>query len=127
MQTGSLTVGSDVELNCTVENYNIFYFNASIHFNWSRSGIVLSNDSYRLVISRPHRSAYVFMSQLFLSPLSANDSNITCSASVYSATLNPFIETSPTASKHVQLNIEGTTLHPYYVSLNHHALLINRS
>ena len=124
MQKGSLTVGSDVELNCTVVNYNIFDFNASIHFNWSRSGIVLSNDSYRLVISRPHGSAYVFMSQLFLSPLSANDSNITCSASVYSAT--PFIETSPTASKHVQLNIEGTTLYQY-VSLNHHALLINRS
>jgi hypothetical protein len=108
-------VGSDVELNCTVEAYTLFDFNTSIHFNWSRSGMVLSNDSYRTTISRPHGSTYMFMSQLILSPLSANDSNITCSASVYSATLNPFIEISPTVSKHVQLNIEGTYITPIFV------------
>ena len=107
---GSLRVGSNTELNCSVENYNIFEFEVSVHFTWSRSGIVLSNDSDRIIISSLHWSVSTFTSQLTLSPLSANDANITCSASVHLPTPNTFIEKSPNVSKHVQLNIEGTTI-----------------
>ena len=102
MHKDSLRVGSDSDLNCTLENYNIFDFNVFIFFTWSRS----SNNSERTFISSRHG---LFTSQLTLSPVSAKDKNITCSVSANLATPNPYVEMSPTASKHVQLNIEGTT------------------
>ena len=117
---GSLEVGSSTVLNCTVENYSIADFDVLINVTWSRSGIVLSNDSDRVIISNLHESLSLSISQLTLSPLSANDDNITCSASVHLATPNSFIEMSPTVSRHVQLTIEGTTI-PIIISLSHNA------
>ena len=110
MYKGSLRVGSDTKLNCTVTNYNTLDLDISLHFTWSKSGVVLSNDSDRMTISNLHESFLTSISQLILSPLSANDDNITCSASVHLATPNSFIEMSPIVQKHVQLNIEGTTI-----------------
>ena len=107
---GSLEVGSSTVLNCTVKNYSIADFDVLVNVTWSRSGIVLFNDSDRVSISNLHESLSTSISQLALSPLSANDDNITCSASVHLATPNSFIEMSPTLSKHVQLTIEGSTM-----------------
>ena len=106
----SLKVGSSTILTCTITNYGITDFNASLNITWSRSGIVLSNDSDRVVISSLHQSLSASISQLTLS--SSND-NITCSVNVHLATLNPysFIEVTPTVSKQVQLTIEGTNVH----------------
>ena len=103
----SLEVGSSTVLNCTV---SISDFDVLINITWSRSGIVFSNDSDRVIISDLHESLSTSISQLTLSPLSANDDNITCSANVYLATPNSFIEISPTVSKHAQLTIEGSTM-----------------
>ena len=103
---GSLEVGSSTVLNCTV---SISDFDVLINVIWSRSGIVLSNDSDRVIISNLYESLSASISQLTLSPLSANDDNITCSANVYLATPNSFIEMSSFVSKQVQLNIDGTT------------------
>ena len=106
----SLEIGSSTILNCTVTNYSIANFDVVINITWSRSGIVLSNDSDRVVISSLHESSLTFTSQLTLSPLSASDENITCSVNVHLATPNSFIKMTPTVSKQVQLTIEGTTL-----------------
>ena len=108
----SLEVGSSTVLNCTVTNYGITDFDASLNITWSISGIVLSNDSDRVVISSLHQSLSTSTSQLTLSPLSASDDNITCSAKVHLATSNPYIdsEVTPTVSKQVQLTIEGTNV-----------------
>ena len=121
----SLEVGSSTALNCTVKNYSIADFDVLINFTWSRSGIVLSNDSDRVIISNLHEPLSTSISQLALSPLSANDDNITCSVNVYLATPNSFIEMSFSVSKQVQLNIEGTAIiipsiiiiHGLYVAL----------
>ena len=106
----SLEVGSNTVLNCTVTNYGITDFNASLNITWSRSGIVLSDESDRVVISSLHQSLSTSTSQLTLSPLSASDDNITCSVNVKLATPNSFIKMTPTKSEQVQLTIEGTTL-----------------
>ena len=103
----SLEVGSSTVLSCTVTNYGITDSNASLNITWSRSGIVLSNDSDRVVISSLHEILSTSTSQLTLSPLSASDDNITCSVNVHLATPNPYIEVTPTVSKQVQLTIEG--------------------
>ena len=102
-----LEVGFSTVLSCTVTNYGITDFDASLNVTWSRSGIVLSNDNDRVVISSLHQSLSASTSQLTLSPLSASDENITCSANVYLATPNSFIKMIPTVSKQVQLTIEG--------------------
>ena len=107
---GSLEVGSSTVLVCKIKNYNITDFGVSVNVTWSRSGTVLSNDMNRVVIFNHYESLLTFISQLTLSPLSANDDNITCSAYVYTAMPKSFIEMSPTVSKHVQLNIEGSTI-----------------
>jgi hypothetical protein len=106
----SLEVGSRTVLNCTVTNYSITDIDILVKITWSRSEIVLSNDTDRVDISSLHESLSTSISQLTLSPLSAYDDNITCSVKVYLATPNSFIEMSPTVSKHVQLTIEGTTV-----------------
>ena len=102
----SLEVGSSIILSCTVTNYGIADIGILINFTWSRSGIVLSNDSDRVVILNIEDSS-TSTSQLTLSPLSANDDNITCSVNVELATRNSFIEMTPTVSKQVQLTIKG--------------------
>ena len=107
---GSLSVGTNTILNCTVDNYSIADNDASMNFKWSRSGTVLSNDTDRVVISNLHEPPLTFISQLILSPLSASDANITCSATAYFATPVPFVGKSLTESKDVQLNIKGTTI-----------------
>ena len=106
----SLEVGSSTVLNCTITNYGITDFDASLGITWSRYGIVLSNDSDRVVISSLHQSLSTSTSQLTLSPLNASDDNITCSVNVRLAIPNSFIEMTPTASKQVQLTIEGIIL-----------------
>jgi hypothetical protein len=106
-----LEVGSSTVLNCTVKNYSIADSDILVNITWSRSGIQLSNDGHdRVDISSLHESLSTSISQLTLSPLSAYDDNITCSGNVYLATLNHFIEMSPTVSKQVQLTIEGTSI-----------------
>ena len=107
---GSLEVGSSIVLVCKIKNYNITDFGVLVNVTWSKSGTVLSNDTNRVVISNHYESLLTFISQLTLSPLSANDDNITCSANVYIALPNSFIEMSATVSRHVQLNIEGSTM-----------------
>ena len=107
---GSLSIGSNTALNCTVENYSIADFDVSFNATWSRSRTVLSNNSDNVVILNFNESLSTFISQLTLSPLSANDENITCSVTVFLATPDSFIEISPTVSKHVQLTIEGTNI-----------------
>ena len=102
----SLEVGSSTVLNCTVTNYSIANVDVVVNITWSRSGIDLSNDSDRVVILNIKDSS-TSISQLTLSPLSANDDNITCSVNVELATPNSFIEMTPTESKQVQLTIEG--------------------
>ena len=107
---GSLEVGSSTVLNCTVKNYSIANFDVLVNVTWSRSGIMLSNDSDRVIISNLHESLLTPISHLTLSPLSANDDNITCSANVYLAMPNSFIEMSPTVSRLIQLIVEGSTM-----------------
>ena len=102
----SLDVGSSTILNCTVTNYGITDIDVLINITWSRSGIVLSNDSDRVIILNI-KDSLTSTSQLTLSPPSANDENITCSVNVELATPNSFIEMTPTVSKQVQLIIEG--------------------
>ena len=102
----SLEVGSSTVLNCTVTNYGITDFDASLNITWSGSGTDLSNDSDRVVILNIKDSS-TSTSQLTLSPLSASDDNITCSVNVELATPNSFIEMTPTVSKQVQLTVEG--------------------
>ena len=99
-----LKVGFSTVLSCTVTNYSITDIDVLINITWSRSGIDLSNDSDKVVILNIKDSS-TSTSQLTLSPLSAGDENITCSANV--ATPNSFIEMTPTVSKQVQLTIEG--------------------
>jgi translation initiation factor 6 (eIF-6) len=106
----SLEVGSSTVLNCTITYYSSTDIDILVNITWSRSGIVLSNDSDRVDISSLHESLSTSISQLTLSPLSAYDENITCSANVYLATPNSYIEMSPTVTKQVQLTIEGTTV-----------------
>ena len=113
----SLEVGSSTVLNCTVTNYSIDNFDASLNITWSRSGIVLSNDSDRVVILNIEDSS-TSTSQLTLSPLSANDDNITCSVNVELVTPNSFIEMTPTVSKQVQLTIEG--MYIIYYCIEYH-------
>ena len=103
----SIEAGSSTVLDCTVTNYSIADFDVSVYITWSISGIILSNDSDRVIILNIKDSS-TSTSQLTLSPLSANDENITCSVNVYLATPNSFIEMTPTVSKQVQLTIEGT-------------------
>ena len=105
----SLEVGFSTVLSCTVTNYSFTDFDASLDITWSRSGIDLSNDSDRVVILNIEDSS-TSTSQLTLSPLSANDDNITCSVNVELATPNSFIEMTPTVSKQVRLTIEGTNV-----------------
>ena len=107
---GSLSIGSSTALHCTVKNYTIADFDVSVNVTWSRSGMILSNNSDRVIILNFKGSLSTFISQLTLSPLSANDENITCSVTVYLATPNSFIEISPTIPNHVQLTIEGTNI-----------------
>ena len=109
----SLEVGSSIILNCIVTNYGITDIDVLINITWSRSGIVLSNDSDRVVILNIEDSP-TSISQLTLSPLSAIDDNITCSVNVELATPNSFIEMTPTVSKQVQLTIEGICTYSYY-------------
>ena len=112
---GSLSVGSSSALNCTVKNYSIADFDVSVDITWLRSGTILSNNNDRVIILNFNGSLSMFISQLTLSPLSANDENITCSVTVYLATPNSFIEISPSVSKHVQLTIEGTNIPTMYI------------
>ena len=105
---GSVSIGSSTALHCTVKNYTIADFDVSVNITWSRSGTILSNNSDRAVILNINGSLSTFISQLTLSPLSANDENITCTVTMYLTTSNSFIEISSTVSKHVQLTIEGT-------------------
>ena len=100
-----LEVGSNTVLNCTVTNYSIANFDVSVYITWSISGAILSNDSDRVIILNIKDSS-TSTSQLTLSPLSANDENITCSVNVRLAILNSFIKMTPTVSKQVQLTIE---------------------
>ena len=104
---GSLSVGSSTALNCTVKNYSIANYDVSFNVTWSRSGTILSNNSDRLVILNFNESLSTFTSQLILSPLSANDENITCTVIISPTIPNSFIEMSPTTLKQIQLNIEG--------------------
>ena len=111
----SLSVGSNVILNCTVDNYSIVDYDIiSMNFKWSRSGKVLSNDTDRVVISDHHEPPSTFISQLTLFPLSASDTNIICSATAYLATPIPFVGRSHMELKDVQLNIEGTPIPGYF-------------
>ena len=105
-----LEVGSSTVLDCTVTNYSITDFDVFINVTWSRSGMALSNDSGRVVIFRLPEMTSRSISRLTVSPLSASDDDITCSANAYLAIPNPYIETSSTVSKHTQLNIEGTII-----------------
>ena len=100
-----LEVGSSTVLNCTATNYIIADFDVSVYITWSISGTILSNDSDRVIMFNIKDSS-TSISQLTLSPLSANDDNITCSVNVCLAIPNSFIEMTPTASKQVQLTIE---------------------
>ena len=105
-----LEVGSSTVLNCTVTNYSITDFDVFINVTWSRSGMALSNDSDRVVISSLPEMTSRSVSQLTLSPLSASDDSITCSVTLHPATTNSFIEMSSMVLKHVTPIIKGTTL-----------------
>ena len=105
---GSLVAGSNVTLTCTVSDYDVIGHIVSLNITWSRSETVLSNNHERVIISELSNSQPTFISKLTLSPLSAEDANITCSATVYLVEPNPFITESPLGSTYVHLSIEGT-------------------
>ena len=104
----SLEVGTRTVLECIVKDYSIDDSDVLVNVTWSISGIDLSNDSDIVIISNLNESLSTFISQLTLSPLSANDDSITCSANIYLAAPSPYIEMSPTVSEQVQLTIEGS-------------------
>lgn len=69
--------------------------------------MVLSNDSERVEISETFRLQSSSVSQLTLSPLSAEDENITCSATAYLPSSSPYSIENSTGSDNVELSIIG--------------------
>ena len=88
---GSLVVGSNITLTCTVIDYEVVGHKISVNVTWSRSDAVLFNNHERVIISELSDSQQTFISKLYLSPLSAKDANITCLATAYLVAPNPFI------------------------------------
>ena len=107
----SLVAGSNATLVCTVSDYAVVGHDISVNITWSRSKTVLSNDHDRVVISELSNSQSTFTSRLSLSPLTAEDANITCSATAYLVVPNSFITESSMGSTFVRLSIEGTVLY----------------
>ena len=109
IHSDSLVAGSNTTLVCTaVNDYAVTGHNISVNITWSRSKTVLSNDHDRVAISELSISQPTFISKLNLSPLSAEDANVTCSATANLVTPNSFIIESPLGSTSVHLSIEGT-------------------
>ena len=87
-------------------DYTISDIDIGINITWLRMETALSNDYERVMISELYGSQSTFISQLILSPLSAKDTNITCSAMAYLVSPRPFINISSTELQ-VRLTIEG--------------------
>ena len=91
-----------------MEDYNISGLDIGINITWLKSQAALSNDDERVMISEPSESLSPFTSHLTFSPLSAKDTNVTCSAAAYLVSPRPFIDKSSVESKDiVHLTIEG--------------------
>ena len=88
-----------------MEGYSISGIDIGINITWLRSQAALSNGDERVMISE---SQSTFTSHLTFSPLSAKDTNITCSAAAYLVSSKMFIDKSSVQSKDiVLLTIEG--------------------
>lgn len=98
--------GSTITLTCTVNDYVFVGHNVSVNITWSRNNILLG-DNNRFMISEQSGSPSEFISNLTLSPLSAEDTNISCSVIVYLAMTNSFIVESPAGTKFVFLSVKG--------------------
>ena len=104
----SLIAGSSTTLTCTVEDYSVSGLDIGINITWLSSQAALSNDDERVMISESSESLSTFTSHLTFSPLSAKDTNITCSATAYLVSPRPFIDKSSVKTKDiVLLTIEG--------------------
>lgn len=103
-----LTVGTNTTLTCTVTT-KVSGLDTTVNVEWYKSELLLHNHDNRVTISEVSKVADSFISKLILSPLSAQDANINCSATGTLVASSPFISESLPGSTSLHLPIEGRT------------------
>ena len=104
----SLIAGSNTTLTCTVTGYSISGLSVEINITWFSNEKAILTDNEMISESNMPQT---FISQLTLSPLKLEDENVTCSATAHLLSPQANIDRSSTASRALDLNIEGSYIY----------------